>query len=202
MSYVRFVPGFSRHPKRLKCGPVSSWLWACSVDYCMEHLTDGFLMAEAVPTLCSTITGSALKRAVDNLVAVGSWQPVDGGYQVHDYLRHNQSKSQVEADREAGRKRYQHYVDKQRVNAVDNATTNAVANTEKTARRTDSRSIGLSDVTSTTSKGPVAVATGSNGKAPTPQPTEDEVAEHNAKQERARQLLRSVGWTPPPEMPA
>lgn len=197
MSYVRFVPGFSRHPKRLKCGPVSSWLWACSVDYCMEHLTDGFLMVEAVPTLCSTITGSALKRAVDNLVAVGSWQPVDGGYQVHDYLRHNQSKAVVEADREAGRKRYQTWLDKHRSNAVANGPTNA----EETPRQQPSRSIGLSDVTSTTSKGPVAVATSSNGKEPLPQPTDDEMSEHNAKQERARQLLRSVGWTPP-ETPA
>lgn len=147
MSYVRFVPGFSRHPKRMKCGPVSSWLWACSVDYCMEHLTDGFLMSEAVPTLCSHITGPALKRAVDNLIKVGSWEPVPGGYQVHDYLRHNQSKAQVEADREAGRKRYQSYVDKLRANAVTNGSNNS----EKIARQQPSRSICLSDVTTTTS---------------------------------------------------
>src|SRR5262245_34184397 len=70
MSFLRFVPGFSRHPKRIKCGPISSWLWVCSADYCMTHLTDGFIDAAMVPTLCPTIVGSALKRAVDNLLAV------------------------------------------------------------------------------------------------------------------------------------
>jgi len=153
VSYVRFVPGFSRHPKRLKCGPISSWLWACSVDYCMEHLTDGFLMAEAIPTLCSNITGAALKRAVDILISVESWTPVEGGYLVHDYLKHNQSKAQVEADREAARQRYQNYVDKQRNNGVRNASTNAPPNDEKTASQQPSRSVGRSDLKPTTSKG-------------------------------------------------
>lgn len=105
MSWVRFVPGFSRHPKRLKSGPISSWLWACSVDHCVEHRTDGFLDAAIIPSLCGALTGSALKRAVENLVAVGSWARVDGGYMVHDFLRHNLSKAQVEEDMELARQR-------------------------------------------------------------------------------------------------
>ena len=107
MSWVRFVPGFTRHPKRLKSGPISSWLWACSVDHCMMYLTDGFLDDMAISGLCPTVVGVALKRAVENLVACGSWERVQGGYRVHGYLEHNLSRAQIEADRTTARERYQ-----------------------------------------------------------------------------------------------
>jgi hypothetical protein len=151
MSWVRFVPGFSRHPKRLKSGPISSWLWVCSVDHCTEYVTDGFLDEAAVPSLCPTIVGAALKRAVDNLVAVGSWEKVEGGYIVHNYLEHNLSKAQVEADRAAARTRYTSWKSRHQrapedgapnavANAVaapvSNAVTNAVANAGNNAEAT------------------------------------------------------------------
>ena len=107
MSWVRFVPGFTRHPKRLKSGPISSWLWVCSVDHCMTYLTDGFLDEMALSGLCPTVVGVALKRAVENLVACGSWERVESGYRVHGYLEHNLSRAQIEADRTAARERYQ-----------------------------------------------------------------------------------------------
>src|SRR5262245_46309499 len=169
MSYCRFVPGFSRHPKRLKSGPISSWLWVCSVDYCLEHLTDGFLDEVAVPALCANITGSALSRAVKNLVAVGSWEPVQGGYIVHDYLRHNPSKKEVEAEREASRQRYHQWRAKQVKEPPKDPPANAVAtpldiyreNGVATAQQQRCHGIGANesvylsvypDVTSTTSK--------------------------------------------------
>jgi hypothetical protein len=107
MAFVRFVPGFTRNPKRIKSGPISSWLWTCSVDYCVEHLTDGFIDDAVVPSLCAGITGSALHRAVNNLVFVGSWERVDGGYRVHDLMQFNPTKDEVEADRAASKRRYQ-----------------------------------------------------------------------------------------------
>jgi hypothetical protein len=106
MAYVRFVPGFTRHPKRSKCGAVSSWIWVCSVDYCATFMTDGFIEMAAVPTLCPSIHRATLKRAVDILVAIGSWEPVPGGYLVHDYLKHNLSKSEAERDQELAKQRY------------------------------------------------------------------------------------------------
>jgi hypothetical protein len=75
----------------------------------MEHLTDGFIDAAVVPYLCASITGSALQRAVNNLLFVGSWEQVDGGYRVHDLLQFNPSKAEVEADRAAGKRRYQQW---------------------------------------------------------------------------------------------
>jgi hypothetical protein len=168
MPYVRFVPGYTSHPKRLKSGPVSSWLWACSVDFCTVHLTDGFLMNEAVPTLCPNITASALKRAVDNLIAVKSWEPVTGGYMVHDYLRHNLSREQAEEDQEQGRQRYYRWADKRRSNAVTNALDQPIPNAldqrspNGVTNDTHSQSVSQLDIKPTTSKGTIAHATGSD----------------------------------------
>jgi hypothetical protein len=181
MAFVRFVPGFTRHPKRIKSGPISSWLWACSVDYCNMFSTDGYLEASAVPSLCASITGSALKRCVDNLVAVGSWVPVPGGYHVHDFLKHNLSKKQSETDQEQARQRYLRHRQKtmRRLgvkavdNAEDNGNPNAVSDASPNAvsnalppRQSNSEvtlpAVSQSDIKATTSKGTVAPATDSD----------------------------------------
>jgi hypothetical protein len=133
MSWSRFVPGFSRHPKRLQAGHVASWLWICSVDYCTEFLTDGWIPQKSVHTLCPTIGRKALRKAVLKLLEVGSWESLQGGYRVHDYLRHNSSKSQVEEDQEQARKRYHKW------------KSNAVSNAEPTPlQRHDNAALGLS----------------------------------------------------------
>src|SRR5262245_1779684 len=107
MAWSRLEPGFSRHPKRIKTGPIASWLWTCSVDHCTEYRTDSFVDEAAIPTLCPSIRSAALKKAVADLVAVGSWGKTEGGYFVHGYLDHNPTAEQVEADRSASRDRYQ-----------------------------------------------------------------------------------------------
>jgi hypothetical protein len=127
MAWSRFEPGFSRHPKRIKAGPVASWLWIASVDHCTEFRTDGFLDDAAVATLCPTLKPAELKRQVEALVAVRSWERVEDGYLVHGYLEHNQSARQVEADRQASKDRYRKWRDQRSDNAVGNAAANGVA---------------------------------------------------------------------------
>lgn len=215
MAYIRFNPGFSRHPKRIKSGPVSSWLWACSVDYCGEFLTDGFIEDGAVPGLVPSLVGGALKRCIANLLAVGSWERVNGGYQVHDYLKYNLSKAQVQADQQAGRKRYDRWLTQRRhdesaSNAVDHLPTNAVSDTPTplptplpTRLQRCSQSSQSSQTTeATTSKGTVALATGSNGDDPE---TEAKRRATLAILHRAFPELRPVqpvqAMTPRPEEP-
>jgi hypothetical protein len=96
----------------------------------MEFLTDGFLDEASVSGLCPAIVGSALKRAIENLLAVGSWERVPGGYTVHGYLEHNLSKVQVESDRVASRERYRTWKSRQlrSQQRPDNAVANAVDN--------------------------------------------------------------------------
>lgn len=146
MSWSRFEPSFTRHPKRLESGVVACWLWICSVDHCTTYLTDGFVRASAMPSLSPLIQGRSLKNAVAALVACRAWESVPGGYIVHDYLKHHPSAAQVEAGREANRERYLRWrgqrldnavaapLDKRVANAVTDAFSNAVTTKPRVAR--------------------------------------------------------------------
>ena len=154
MAWSRLEPGFSRHVKRLKSGPVASWLWVCSIDYCTEFLTDGFLDEAVIPTLCPRMKLSEVRKAIDTLLAVKSWERAAGGYMVHGYLEHNPRAEQVEADRRAARKRYRRWKDKQDGNAVGDAVDNGVGDgvgNGAAATPTVSRSFSLSKKTPPTS---------------------------------------------------
>lgn len=104
MAWLRLDPGFSRHVKRLRSSPAASWLWICSMDYCATYLTDGFVPDAAVPTLAA-IPLRRLQACVDQLLSVSSWELVEGGYFVHDYLEYNPSSMQVKSERESARVR-------------------------------------------------------------------------------------------------
>ncbi len=110
MVWTKLDDGFPDNPKLLraiaKAGDVAGWLWVCGINYCNRHLTDGFIQAEVIPRIL------VHKRPLDvaaALVASGCWDVADGGYQVHDFLDHNPSRADVEASREATRKRVQEY---------------------------------------------------------------------------------------------
>lgn len=87
------------NPKVLALGLPAMGLHAWSISYCDDELTDGFVPAGAIPQL------PGVKQAIKRLVDLHRWDPVEGGYRVHDYLKHNRSRATVEADREAARAR-------------------------------------------------------------------------------------------------
>lgn len=102
--------GVSHNPKVLAAGPEAAWLWVASIDYSRLHLTDGFVPASALPTL-ATFRPSQLPRLVDRLLHVHLFIAADGGYRIHDFLEHNDSKADVmrrraeDAERKRGQKR-------------------------------------------------------------------------------------------------
>jgi hypothetical protein len=101
--------GFSDHPKVIEAGPLAGWLFVCGLCYCAKFLTDGFIPAAKVRRLADVDNAADLAA---RLVAVGLWEPRDGGYQVHDYLDYQYSKAQskalqlerAKAGREGGKK--------------------------------------------------------------------------------------------------
>lgn len=118
MSYVRVESSVPLHPKFLKAGPAASWLWLCGLAYCQEALTDGFIAKEALTFL--GVPKPLPMAAV--LVSVALWHEVDGGWQIHNYLQHNNSADyirKVRSDRrEAGKRggRPRKHVEPQTVN--------------------------------------------------------------------------------------
>ena len=85
--------------KILALGLAGMGLHAWSISYCDSALTDGFIPKAMVPQV------ALVQQGMKALLESGMWKPVDGGYQLHDYLSHNRSRATVLAKREADRHR-------------------------------------------------------------------------------------------------
>jgi hypothetical protein len=89
----------------VKAGPSAAWFWFCGICYCREHLTDGFIQDEMLPTLAPGVSNP--KKLAAQLVATGLWHDADGGYHVHDFLDWNPARATVleQRKRDAERKK-------------------------------------------------------------------------------------------------
>jgi hypothetical protein len=78
------------HPKLARLSPAGYGLWVAGICYCNRNLTDGFIP----DSMARRILGVD-QDVVDGLVMAGVWELVDGGYLVHDYLEHQQSRAEI-----------------------------------------------------------------------------------------------------------
>ena len=111
MTWVKLDDSVTEHPKCVGLSPAAWTLWLHGLTYCSRNLTDGQIPAAMLPRL-SGVPNPA--KAADELVAAGLWHDVDRGWEVHDYLEHQRSASDVDGDRAAARKRKQRSRDRQR----------------------------------------------------------------------------------------
>lgn len=114
-AWIRLDDQIAHHPKFLKAGPIASWLWIGCVGYAQRFLTDGFIPAGAVTTLCN-VDRPALY--IKRLLLCGLLEQYKNGYLIHDYLNHNASRSEVEADKKWDRFRKELYSDPTLVRAI------------------------------------------------------------------------------------
>ncbi len=131
MTWVRLDDQFSDHPKIVTVGPLAAWLYVCGLCYCGRYLTDGFIPANQVHRLADI---DGITPLVTALVTNRLWSQVEGegGYMVHDYLKYNPSREEVEAERAENARRQAEWRDKhgkQARNGVTNAVSNPVSNT-------------------------------------------------------------------------
>lgn len=129
MAWVRFDDKMPGNPKVLEAGILGRMLWENVICWSNEHLTDGhinvtvlhdaadLLAARARRELGVSIVGEEI---IARCVAVGLIEPVDGDYQIHDYLEFQPAKSEKERDRKATAER----VRKHRSNGGGNGVTN------------------------------------------------------------------------------
>lgn len=78
----------------LDADPRAFGMWVMSLSYASDNMTDGVLSARALRRLgCDD-------RTRDALIACGMWEDAgDGCVRIHDYLKHNMSREQVEGRR-------------------------------------------------------------------------------------------------------
>ena len=102
MTWFKVDDGLADHPKveALLAGSFSESalaLWVTCGAWCAKHLTDGF-----VPV--ARVKRSGFKhsdRAALDLVRVGMWESVDGGFQFKSWSDYQPTRARVEADRSA-----------------------------------------------------------------------------------------------------
>ncbi len=98
MTWTKLTEDFPQHPKILAAGERAELLHIHALIYCNHFLTDGFIPFEVVPTLTQLPKRQAL-ACVQTLIKLGIWMPVEGGYQIHDFLEYQPSKAKVLAER-------------------------------------------------------------------------------------------------------
>lgn len=106
MSHTRFALGFPAHKKIAGLSDAAFRLWVSGMDRARSQGTDGQL-DELDLDLIARCPPKGPKRTkiVAELVAVGLWEPIDGGWQIHDYLDWQDSSERVRTLRERARER-------------------------------------------------------------------------------------------------
>jgi len=123
MVWVRLADDFVDHPKVVEAGPLASWLYVCGLSYSNRYATDGFIPSGQVRRLADVREPDLLAR---KLVEVRLWEPVKGGYQIHDYAEYQPSSAEVKRDREATAKRQAEF--RRRRSEARNAARNGQSN--------------------------------------------------------------------------
>lgn len=105
MAYVRIDDSAMTNLKIVRSPDSAFRLWMKGLCYCQMHLTDGFIPTEALGPM------EAKRKDIDALCSVlvegkaELWQRVPGGFMVHDYFDHNDSKVVVEERKRKDRER-------------------------------------------------------------------------------------------------
>lgn len=123
MVWVRLADDFTDHPKVVAAGPLAGWLYICGLTYSNRYLTDGFVPSGQVRRMADVDNPMGLAAL---LVEVGLWEPVKGGFRIHDYHGYQPSAEEVKREREETARRQAEYRARKR-----NGSSNGVTNDER-----------------------------------------------------------------------
>ena len=98
MVWFKVDDRFHQHPKALKAGNAALGLWIRCGTYCAQYETDGLIPRKVVHDF-------GTKRERDRLINATLLVPVDGGYQMPDFLDYNPSHQDLEQKRKIDRER-------------------------------------------------------------------------------------------------
>lgn len=123
---MKIDDGFADHPKIAAVGAIGAWLQIQALCYANRNLTDGFIPHgiarsfvfrgtervddQQVAWQLGETSGNQGRDATECdwiavMIDAGLWDPVDGGYVIHNYEQYQPLKSQVLSEREKSRVR-------------------------------------------------------------------------------------------------
>lgn len=107
-TFVAVAVDLPNHPKLDLCGdlyPYCFTAFVSSLCYCQAHLTDGKLSKRRAVQIAAQSSIGDPTDVVIALIGAGLWiEQEDGSIEVHDYLKHNRSREEVERIRSANRR--------------------------------------------------------------------------------------------------
>jgi len=122
-SYFPLDVNFFDHPKSVGLSDKAVRLYLSSIAYSNRLMTDGFIAGAIAGRLVEwdhlDPNAQTPEDCAAELVKADLWEPVDGGFEVHDFLEHNRSREERVGDREKERLRKAAYRDKQRESHQD-----------------------------------------------------------------------------------
>jgi hypothetical protein len=93
MAWIRLDDGFSEHRKVLALSPLALRAHIFALCYCARTRSDGHIPGPALKSLQAT------RRHAAELVAAGMWEVEEGGgWAIHDYLKYQRSKAELDQD--------------------------------------------------------------------------------------------------------
>ena len=114
--------GFWSHPKTLQLSPTAVALWVRAGSWSCQQLTDG-----VVPTYTLPMFGADEDSAVE-LVGVGYWHEVDGGYEFHDWDDYQEASEQVKERRKKNAEKMRRWREAKAEKGVRNEVSDEVTN--------------------------------------------------------------------------
>lgn len=103
--YAQLSNGYWRNVKiaelRETCGSAVG-MYSMMLSYCSDRMTDGYVERKAARYLLR-----ATDEELDALIEAGLITETNDGYQIHDYLKHNNSRDQIMHKRQREKRRYE-----------------------------------------------------------------------------------------------
>jgi hypothetical protein len=135
MGWARIDDDFPNHPKVWRVGPDGVALFLEGLCHAAKFLTDGALPKADVERM--RLVRKPMVTAA-KLVEVGLWEVDGDGYRIHDYHDYNPTSREVRDRRASTRTRVEQHR-KRASNAVTEAVTERVTNTDGSHARVDAR---------------------------------------------------------------
>jgi len=113
MAYARLKDEINNNAKLLALSDAAHRMYTCGISYANKELTDGFLPEHIIHTFGVRAHNKA--KVVTELCSVlvpgkgPLWHRVTGGFQIHDYLEHNDDRVTILAKRERSADRVERF---------------------------------------------------------------------------------------------
>jgi hypothetical protein len=111
MPWVRFDDEYPENRKIKRLSDSAYRLHSEAIFWCARHLTDGFVPADELDDVTNVRRPAKL---LPDLMQRRLWEPVEGGWLIHDYLEYQPSAEKVREEREARKKRQERWLAKKR----------------------------------------------------------------------------------------